>query len=274
MDINHDLDQFSGLTKLKKIMARLRSEEGCPWDREQTHFSLKKYLLEETYEVLQAIDESNMYNLREELGDLLLQVVFHAQMAEEEGEFTLEDIIDNLNEKMLRRHPHVFEAAEAKPGKDGFGVHDVNKAWEQIKLQEKEYSETGSDPAYLQTPKGLPALMYAEATQRKASQWGFDWPDKTGPWAKVYEELAELEQAVAQGSQQDRVDEMGDMLFSLVNVSRFIGVDPEDSLRKSTKKFRKRFTDMMETIGALGENIENKSIEELNEVWNIIKLRK
>jgi tetrapyrrole methylase family protein/MazG family protein len=271
MNFETDLDGLSVLDKLKTIMAYLRSEKGCPWDREQTHISLKKYLLEETYEVLQAIDEQNMYNFREELGDLLLQVVFHAQIAEEEGEFTLEDIIESLVKKLLRRHPHVFtDKTEASITE----ASQVNKVWEQVKLHERrEASETAVKAEYLQIPKGLPALMYAEAMQRKASQWGFDWPDRLGPWTKVYEELGELERAMAEGSKQDWCDEMGDILFSLVNVSRFIDVDPEDSLRRSARKFQNRFTEMMEIINESGNRIENLSLEELDDVWKRVKRR-
>jgi tetrapyrrole methylase family protein/MazG family protein len=273
MSFAQDIANLSPIDKLTKVMAHLRSGTGCPWDREQTHLSLKKYLLEETYEVIQAIDDDNMYNLREELGDLLLQVVFHAQIAAEEGEFTLEDIIENLVEKLLRRHPHVFADTTLQTSQD------VNKVWEKVKFQEKlqlqekvQLQETERE--YLQTPKGLPALMYAEATQRKASQWGFDWLDSDGPWAKVFEELRELEQAVKDGSPQSWSDEMGDILFSLVNLSRFIDVDPEDSLRRSTTKFRKRFADMMKNIKETGKEIEKMSLEEMDEVWNQIKHKK
>ncbi|MCL1917413.1 MAG: nucleoside triphosphate pyrophosphohydrolase [Peptococcaceae bacterium] len=287
------------LEKLKMLMAHLRSEKGCPWDREQTHSSLKKYLLEETYEVLQAIDEENVYNLREELGDLLLQVVFHAQIAEEEGDFTLEDIIEKLVEKLLRRHPHVFGDTDlggdginsgnagsgAGSGGDGSGgadgaetplsVAEVHKTWERIKRREKQQrADNGGskdETVYLQVPKGLPALMYAEGVQRKASQWGFDWPDRGGPWRKVHEEIGELAQAMEGGSQEDLCNEMGDILFSLVNVCRFIDVDPEESLRRSVRKFQMRFTEMIKIINVSEKKIENISLEELDEVWNRVK---
>jgi tetrapyrrole methylase family protein/MazG family protein len=242
---------------------------------------LKKHLLEESYEVLQAIDEENMYNLREELGDLLLQVVFHAQIAEEEGEFTLEDIIDKLVEKLWRRHPHVFGSTGSESdlgaAEPDLSVAEVHQTWEQIKRREKqqqlEDAAPGEETVYLQVPEILPALMYAEAIQRKASQWGFDWPDHRGAWEKVHEEMGELGRALREGSQQDCCDEMGDILFSLVNVCRFMHVDPEESLRRSARKFQVRFTEMMKIINISEEKIENISPEDLDEVWNRVKGR-
>jgi len=252
------------IERLKEIMARLRA--GCPWDKEQTHASLRKYVLEEAYEVVEAIDRKNMNNLQEELGDLLLQVVFHARIAEEEGAFTLDDVIEGIANKLIRRHPHVF--ADQTVGSS----EDVKAVWEQIKLQEKgKDSPPETTREYIRVPKELPALMLAEASQRKAAQWGFDWPDYQGPLAKVYEELAEWEQALAYGSECDRSEEMGDILFSLVNVSRFLNIDSEICLRRSTLKFQERFTQMMKKIERSEKNIANMSLKEMDEVWNSIK---
>lgn len=258
----------SSLARLKGIMRELRLEWGCPWDKEQTHDSLKKYLIEETYEVIDAIDSGNMNNLAEELGDLLLQVVFHSQIAEEAEQFNLPDVIKGISDKLIRRHPHVFDSVVAETSAE------VLVNWEAIKKSEKEIdiekehkANTQSD--FFNIPKGLPALQMAEKTQNKASKVGFDWDDYKGPLAKIYEELSELEKEIQ--SKQRIADELGDLLFSIVNLSRFLGVNAEESLRQGTKKFQSRFRRMLCKIQEKGHQIEELSLKEIDFYWNKVK---
>lgn len=252
--------------RLVEIMERLRGEKGCPWDREQTHTSLRPCLLEEAYEVLEAIDENSPVHLREELGDLLLQVVFHAQIAEEQDEFTLGDVLSELNAKLIRRHPHVFGEKEVD------GVKGVLAKWEQIKTEEKK-----EKPASLLdgVPSTFPALMRAEKIQTKAVQAGFDWPEITGPLAKVKEEADELVKAwrlreqegsnVAAIRQQE--EEFGDLLFSLVNLARFLKIEPELALQRTCDKFYHRFCLMEEQAAARGESLANLTLAQLDVLW-------
>jgi len=240
---------------LVNVMAKLRSPEGCPWDREQDHRSLKRYLVEETYEVIEAIEEGNVNKLQEELGDLLLQVIFHAQIAKENGQFEIGDVVKGITEKLLRRHPHVFGTVNVK------GVEEVNTNWEKIKNKENK------DRPRFDVPLGLPALMRAEKVQRKAADVGFDWPDIEGAWAKVEEELDELRGAVGSGPREAVVSEMGDLLFAVVNVSRFLEVDPEEALSLTVKKFVKRFGYIEDRLRAEGKRPEDLSLKELDELW-------
>ncbi|MBC2722706.1 MAG: nucleoside triphosphate pyrophosphohydrolase, partial [Desulfosporosinus sp.] len=205
---NSDVISFN---KLAKVMKTLRSEGGCAWDREQTHDTLKKYLIEESYEVLDAIDKQDMYNLCEELGDLLLQVVFHAQIASESGVFEIRDVLREVIQKMIRRHPHVFGEEKAET------ADDVILTWDRIKSIEKEDNQRLD---FFNDPKGLPALMWASSTQHRVAKVGFDWSDLEGPWSKVQEELQELESALAEGI--GIREELGDLLFSIVNLSRYL----------------------------------------------------
>ena len=246
--------------KLADIMRTLRSEGGCAWDREQTHDTLKKYLIEETYEVLEAIEEKDMYNLCEELGDLLLQVVFHAQVASEASEFEIRDVLRGVIQKMIRRHPHVFGEEKAET------ADDVILTWDRIKLKEKENNR---QPDLFNDPKGLPALMLASSTQRKVAKVGFDWPDLKGPWSKVLEELHELESAMAEGA--GIREELGDLLFAIVNLSRFLELDPEEVLRDTVHRFQNRFLKMVELSGKKGSDFENLSLDEMDIFWEKAK---
>ncbi|QDR83338.1 nucleoside triphosphate pyrophosphohydrolase [Sporomusa termitida] len=217
------------------VMARLRSPGGCVWDIEQTHLSLRRYLVEEVYEVLEAIELADGAKLCEELGDLLLQIVFHARVAEESGGFTMQDVIDHVTEKMVRRHPHVFGSITVRD------AAEVVVNWEQIKKREKAGERTGVLDGI---PVGLPSLMTAYKLQAKAAKVGFDWPEIGPVWDKIAEELAELREAArlpTAAGEQNREDELGDVLFTVVNLARFMGIDPETALNRTNSKFRRRF---------------------------------
>jgi MazG family protein len=248
---------------LLSIMARLRGERGCPWDREQTRDSLKPYVIEEAYEVVQAIDEGSLDHLREELGDLLLQVVFHCQVASERDEFTVADVLQRLCEKLVRRHPHVFG--------DG-AVADAREAlsqWERIKSAEGHAGATRS--ALDSVPNSLPALLRAQRLQVKASRLGLDWPTWQGAWAKVREETVEIEDALQSGDRARISEEMGDLLFSVVNVARLLDIDAEDTLRHASAKFTKRFKEVEAEMAAAGTTVSEASSEQLDRAWTQAK---
>lgn len=246
---------------LVEVMRILRGDKGCPWDKEQTHESIKKYLVEETYEVLDAIDEKNMHKLCEELGDLLLQVTFHARMAEEKGFFDINDVIKGIIEKMIRRHPHVFGSETLNTS------HQVLVKWEEIKDVEQDKPRP-----ILDVPKNFPALYRAKKLQQKAARVGFDWPDITGAWDKVSEELRELKDAEAKGV--GIKEELGDVLFAIVNVARFLDIDAEEALQDTNKKFIKRFSYIEEK--AKNDNVELKelTLEDMDKYWNEAKINK
>jgi ATP diphosphatase len=251
---------MSDINKLLQVMRDLRDPEtGCPWDVEQDFSTIAPYTIEEAYEVADAIERNNMDDLRDELGDLLLQVVFHARMAEEAGLFDFEDVADGISEKMLRRHPHVFgtdeERADGK--KDG--------SWEQIK--EGERSESSDDSALAGVAKSQPALKRAEKLGKRAASTGFDWPDAEGPRQKIDEELAELDLA---GQQQDGdalADELGDLLFSAVNLARHLKIDPEQALVAASGKFERRFRDMESRVRRSGRDLAELDLETLEAEW-------
>ena len=246
--------------ELVQIMARLRGENGCPWDREQTHASIKPYLLEETYEVLESIDENDPVKLEEELGDLALQVVFHAQMADEAGLFTIADVLRGINEKLRRRHPHIFGDVKADT------AQEVLFNWEQIKKLEREKAQ-GHASVLDGVPRELPALLRAHRLQEKASRVGFDWNEARQVFQKVEEELAEL-QAAMESEQPDRMEaELGDLLFSLVNLGRFIAVNPEDALRKTIARFIARFQYIEEELAKRGTAPGQVTLEEMDALW-------
>ena len=257
----------SSFAELVAIMARLRAPDGCPWDREQTHATLKPYLLEEAYEALEAIDAEDDAELCKELGDVLLQVVFHAQIAAEEGRFGIEEVGRAIVDKLVRRHPHVFADVEVD------GADQVLQNWEQIKKQERR--EQGQQaPSLLEgIPAQLPALMRAQRIQARVARQGFDWDQITGPLAKVEEEFAELRQAWETGGAAAIEDEFGDLLFSLVNTGRFLKVDPEQALRASVDKFERRFRALEEEVQASGREIAELSLEELDQIWDKVKER-
>jgi MazG family protein len=241
-------------------MKRLRGENGCPWDHEQTHESLKPYLLEETYEVLEAIDKQDDSELTEELGDLLLQIVFHAQIASENRKFDIDDVARKIVEKLKRRHPHVF--GKTKVG----GSEEVLKNWEEIKKDEGKLSVLAG------VPEHLPALLKARRVQEKSKRVGFDWDNIDGAFKKILEEVNELKEAAAEMNKKRTEEEFGDILFSLVNVSRFLGIDAESSLRKTINKFKKRFQYIESAVKKMGDKqLNNYSIHELDELWEEAK---
>lgn len=251
------------VARLREIVARLRAPDGCPWDREQTHESLRAGLLEETYELIDAIDHADDSNLREELGDLLLHVVMHAQMASERGVFEFDAVATEICEKLIRRHPHVFGDKSAADS------DEVLQQWEQIKRAEKTERSSVLDGV----PRALPALMRAQKVQKKASRVGFDWNAAAEVVAKVEEELDELQAALAAGSEAAVAEEMGDLLFSLVNLSRKLNLDPEMTLNAATDKFIARFRAVEQAATAAGKRVEECSADELNAYWDAEKAR-
>jgi MazG family protein len=253
------------------IMARLRGPDGCPWDREQSFSTIRKYTLEETYEVLDAIEREHWADVADELGDLLLQVLFYAQMAEEAGYFEIGDVIAGLNRKLVRRHPHVFgeEAAAAAGNRaegletDGIGAAEVLRNWEEIKKLEKKVQ--GKPEGRLEgVARAMPALAEAGKIGSKAAKAGFDWPDVSGVLAKLREETAELEAEVAAGNRELAAEELGDLLFTAANVARHLKVDPEMALRDANAKFRRRFGAME---AASERPLEELKAEELEALW-------
>ncbi len=252
--------------KLLQVMRDLRDpENGCPWDVEQDFASVAPYTIEEAYEVADAIERGNMDDLRDELGDLLLQVVFHARMAEEAELFDFEDVAAGISEKMIRRHPHVFgtdeERADGK--KDG--------SWEQIK--ENERSKSSDDSALAGVTKSLPALKRAEKLGKRASRVGFDWPDRRGVHEKIQEELGELEEAVGSRDPDSMEEEFGDLLFAVVNLARHLSIDPEKALTGANYKFERRFRSMEEDIVASGKRIRDHKLASLDQFWRAAKKR-
>lgn len=251
--------------ELVRIMARLRAPGGCPWDAEQTFGSLKTYLLEETYEVMDAIDREDWLGLAEELGDLLLQPVFLAEIASSLGYFTIADSLDAINQKLVRRHPHVFADAAAKT------AEDVRRRWDEIKQQEKSKQPSTAQSVLDSVPRNVPALVEAEKISQKTAGVGFEWPDIGGVLNKLQEEAVEL--AVARDS-QDRgaiEHEIGDLLFTLVNLARFLKIDPEQALRKTNGRFRRRFTAIENALAAAGQKAAETPLDRLEELWQEAK---
>jgi MazG family protein len=250
--------------RLLDIMHSLRGPSGCPWDREQTTTSLKPYLIEEAYEVLEAVESGQPEALREELGDLLLQVVFHAEIATERGDFAMGDVLAALVDKLISRHPHVFgERRVATAG-------EALAQWEAIK--EREAETQGRRRSVIDgVPRALPALLRAERIQSKAARVNFDWPDARAAWTKVEEELQETAAALKTGDRERLQEELGDMLFSLVNVARLSTLDAEDVLQRAIEKFRRRFTTMENELVARGKSIADASAEELGRSWEAVK---
>jgi MazG family protein len=251
--------------ELVALMARLRAPGGCPWDREQTFDSIKPYTLEETYEVLDAIDRRQWKELAEELGDFVLQAVFYAQMASEQGLFSIEDALDAINRKLIRRHPHVFgeESAES--------AGDVKRIWGEVKAAEKEQKGTGGDGLLSTVPRALPALVEAQQIASRAAGVGFDWENAEQVLEKLDEELAELGAARCGGSPGEIEGEIGDLLFVLVNLARFMKVDPEQALRGTNAKFRARFGYIERKLAERGRKLEESSIAEMEALWQEAK---
>lgn len=244
------------LDELVDIMKVLLAPGGCPWDREQTHESLVRYLIEETYEVIEAIDEGDMHKMREELGDLLLQIVFHASLAEREGYFDFADVARQVSKKMVDRHPHVFGSMNLSTSEDVLNI------WEDFKRKE------GKSSLLEGIPKGLPALMRAEKIQEKASRVGFDWPTIQGALDKFREELDELQEAQ---TDEHIVEEMGDVLFALVNVARFKKVEPEQALQQANDKVTRRFNYIEQRVKESGRKLSDLSLAEMDQIWDEAK---
>ncbi|HBG04311.1 MAG: nucleoside triphosphate pyrophosphohydrolase [Geobacteraceae bacterium GWC2_58_44] len=261
MEVKNEQNRFE---VLMGIMRKLRAPGGCPWDAEQSHESLKRYLLEEAYEVIEAIDSGDPVHLKEELGDLLLQPVFHAAIAQEKGEFTMDDVLDAINEKLIRRHPHVF----------GEAVIESSQAqvenWEKIKKQEKGVQRKS---ALSGIPPQLPALMQAQKLTEKAARVGFDWEHTDQVFAKVMEELHEFEEAMLAGDQKEMESELGDLLFAIVNLGRFLSIDPEEALRKTIQRFTRRFSHIEDTLHARGQVMQSATLAEMDLLWEEAKKR-
>ncbi len=262
---------------LVALQARLRAPNGCPWDREQTHESLRTYLVEETYEVLDALDSGDPSEFAGELGDLLLQVVFHAELAAEAGRFDIADVIERIHTKMVSRHPHVFGKVKARTSAE------VLKNWEQLKAEERRAAKKAAGKSESQTagpasvldgvPRTLPALLEAHQLTRRAANVGFDWQNVEGLFEKLAEEARELRQALDSNDRSRREEEVGDLLFVGVNLARFLGLDAEIALKRANRKFSERFREMERLAGAGGKHLSSLSADELESLWNEAKLR-
>ena len=246
--------------ELVKIVQRLRAPDGCPWDREQTNASLLPFFLEEVYEMIESVDNENWPELKEEVGDLLLHAVLQAVIAAENDHFTIEGSIKNINEKLVRRHPHVFGDAQADT------TFHAKQNWEAAKHEEKNRKSRLDG-----VPVTLPALIRAQRLQQKASYAGFDWDKVEEVWAKIHEEIQELKEAQSNSSKNHIEEEIGDVLFAVVNLARFLDIPAEDALRKTNKKFTTRFAQVEEELKKRGKNVEDSSLEEMDEIWNAVK---
>jgi tetrapyrrole methylase family protein/MazG family protein len=263
-----DVQAGPAFARLVQLIARLRAPGGCPWDREQTHESLKTTVIEEAYEVVEAIDKKDDRELVGELGDLLLQIVFHAQMAEERGAFTATDVATRIAEKMVRRHPHVF-AGETAEDPD-----TVLRNWEAIKAAERAAKGTGDESMLDSVSRSIPAVMEAFQMTTKVARVGFDWPDAGGALAKLDEETGELRGAIAGGGDHAALnEEVGDLLFVAVNVARLLGVDPEAALKAANRKFRRRFRHVEDALRAQGRKPADATLPEMDALWDEAKRR-
>lgn len=246
--------------ELVEIVEKLRAPDGCPWDREQTNQSLLPYFIEEVYELIESVDEENWETVKEELGDLLLHMVFQASIGEDEGKFKLADSLTNVNEKLVRRHPHVFGNAKAD------AAFHAKQNWEAQKHKEK-----GRKSRLDGVPKNLPALVRAQRLQQKASYAGFDWDEVEQVWDKVHEEIQELKDAQSNEAKDHIAEEIGDVLFAVVNLARYLEIPAEDALRKTNQKFTSRFSKVEEVIKAQGKELEDASLEEMDAIWEKAK---
>ncbi len=245
-------------TELKNIIARLRGPHGCPWDKKQTHVSLRPFLVEESYEVLQALDEGIPEKLRAELGDLLLQIMLHAQIAAETGQFDIDDVINGISNKLIHRHPHVFGGQEVTD------VEEVEQSWEALKQEEREEGES----ILAGMPEQMPALAYSQSMQRRVAGVGFDWKEVKEIIDKLAEEVGEIKQAT---SQQEKANEFGDLLFTLANIARRLDIDLEMALRAANQRFQSRFICMEELCRQRGINLAGLSLDEQNALWEEAK---
>jgi len=258
--VDFESKAFYNVYDLKELIRLLRTENGCPWDREQTHESIRRNFIEETYEACEAIDEKDTEHLKEELGDVLMQVIFHSAIEEEQGSFTLDDVADNACKKLIFRHPHVFGDVSVK------NSAEVLVNWDAIKMKEKK--QLSAADTLDSVARSLPALWRAEKIQKKASKVGFDWSDISGALDKIEEELRELRKAIATGNGIE--EELGDLLFSSVNAARFVKVDPEDALNRSSDKFISRFRALEDAAEKRG-GLKNLSLEEMDKLYSEVK---
>ncbi len=249
----------NNLPGLIALMAKLRGPDGCPWDRKQTTESLKPFLVEECYEVIDALDDGSPDKIKEELGDLLFQIIFHARIAEEQGHFTMHDVIEANIEKMTRRHPHVFGDAKLSTDKE------VLSNWEELKKKEKGYEDRKSILEGI--PRQLPSLLRAHSIQERAARVGFDWNRLDDALPKLDEEIAEFKEALKKEDAAGIEEELGDLFFTLVNISRFLGVNPEDALRKTISKFIQRFRYLEEHAADAGRSLNDMTLEEMEQLW-------
>jgi MazG family protein len=249
------------LQRLVTILNELR--EKCPWDKKQTIHTLRQQTIEETFELADAITEKDWQGIKEELGDVLLHIVFYSKIGEEQQQFTLQEVIDSLCKKLITRHPHIYGPAEG--GIKVNNAEDVKRNWEQIKLKEGKQSLLSG------VPKSLPAMVKAMRLQEKVKQVGFEWETKEQVWEKIEEEEQELLKAVQSKKQSDIEEEMGDLFFSIINYARFLNVDAENALELTNKKFIKRFTEMEARVNADGKNLHDMTLEEMDSMWNTIK---
>lgn len=261
--MNAQDEQSNAFQRLVALMATLRGPDGCPWDRKQTPGSLKPFLVEECYEVVDAIEDGSSDKVREELGDLLFQIVFHARIAEEAGQFTIDDVITAIHEKMIRRHPHVFGDDKLSTDKE------VLSNWEEIKRKEKGH---GDRKSILEgVPKELPSLLRAHRLQERAARVGFDWAHLNEALPKLDEEIAEFKESLKSEDAGKIEEELGDMFFMLVNISRFLGVNPEDALRKTISKFIYRFRSIEERAEQAGRSLNDMTLDEMEKLWQEAK---
>ena len=258
--MKNNTDKSVSVQPLVDVVKALRAPRGCPWDQKQTHESLRRYFIEETYEVVDAIDNKDMDNLREELGDVLLQVVFHSQLAEEAGQFTLEDVINDVTQKMIRRHPHVFNREN----------NEKTYTWDELKAQEKRNIQNSVLDG---VSKGLPALVAAYKLQEKAAKLGFDWDELDPVWAKVSEEMDEFKEAIAQEDRENMEKEAGDVLFSLINLLRWYKISGENALNRTNTKFRQRFLHVEACVNQSDRSWEDFSLAELDAFWEEAKVQ-
>jgi tetrapyrrole methylase family protein / MazG family protein len=255
LDSPKDLRNFDTLVK---IIARLRAPDGCPWDKEQTHQTLRSNLLSESYEVMEALDKEEAAALCEELGDLLLQIILHAQISKDDKEFEIGDVIESINKKLIHRHPHIFADVSVKDSKE------VMQNWEALKKKEKPHRKSVLDGV----PKAMPALAYALEISRRAVRVGFEWKDLQGVIDKIQEEIGEIKEA---GNKKEKTDEIGDLLFTLVNYARWEGIDPETALREANMKFYQRFSKVEDMARQQGRDLPKLSFKEWDDLWEAAK---
>lgn len=261
---NNNYEDSEHLTKLIQLIQKLRAPDGCPWDRQQKKEDIGKYILEEAYEVIDALEGADPKSLKEELGDLLFQILFLCEICAESGDFSLKDVMNEIHEKMIRRHPHVFGNKQVS------SVREVKDNWQQIKNQERK-NKKNNESIFSGVPRSLPALKRAQKITSIASTNGFDWENAGGIFNKLKEEIGEFDHAIQKGSLDNIEEELGDILFTVVNLSRFFSVDAETALSKTTEKFLKRFSYVMQGLSALGITPDQATIDQMDALWNASK---